>query len=117
MTSEERNRKMKYGQDVPRSWIADFQVPQQNEAQKNKYEHGESTKPDKRILKERYELKRRSRLIGQCRDLSRLNNDIRALQKAIAILFAMIGFIAGGPIGFSIGAGIGLTLLAIRLEL
>jgi hypothetical protein len=117
MTSEERNRKMKYGHDIPRSWIADFQMSHQNGIQKSKHERGEPTKPDKRILKERYELKRRSRLIGQRRELSRLNYDIRALQKAIAILFAIIGLIAGGPNGFGIGAGIGLALLAFRLEL
>jgi len=117
MTSEERNRKMKYGHDIPRSWIADFQMSHQNAIQTSKHERGQSTKADKRILKERYELKRRLRLTGQRRDLSRLNNDIRVLQKGLAILFAIIGAVAGGAIGFGIGACIGLAPLAIRVGL
>ncbi len=117
MTSEERNRKMKYGHDIPRSWIPDFNMPHQDAIHKSEHERGDSTKPDKKILKEQYELKRRSRLIRQRRDRSRFNKDIRALQIAIAIIFAIIGLIAGGPIGLGIGTCFGLALLAIRLEL
>ena len=82
-----------------------------------KHESGKPTKPDKRILKEHYELKRRSRLIAQRRHLGSLNNDIRALQQGLAILFAIIGAIAGGAMGFGLGVCIGLALWAIRLEL
>ena len=117
MTSEERNRRMKYGHDVPRWWIPDFNMTHKNMIQKSKHEHGRPTKPDERILKEHYELKRRSRLIAQRRQLSRFNKDVRAFQKAIAILFVVIGVITGGPVGFGIGACIGLALLAIRIEL
>jgi hypothetical protein len=52
MTSEERNRKMKYGHDIPRSWIPDFNMPHQDAIYKSEHERGESTKPDKKILKE-----------------------------------------------------------------
>jgi hypothetical protein len=103
MTSEERNRKMKYGHDIPRSWIADFQMSHQNAIHKSKHEHGEPTKPDKRILNEHYELKRLSRLTRYRHERIRLNKDIRALQIAIAILFAIVGLIAGGLIGFGVG--------------
>lgn len=117
MTSEDRNRRMKYGHDVPRWWIPDFNMTHKSTIQKNKNEHGRPTKTDERILKEHYELKRRSRLIAQRRQLIRLNKDIRAFQKAIAMLFVVIGAVAAGPIGFGIGACIGLALLAIRIEL
>jgi|LakMenE18May11ns_1017448.scaffolds.fasta_scaffold9893922_2 hypothetical protein len=117
MTSEERNRRLKYGHDVPRWWIPEFNATHKNPIQRSKTEHGSPPKPDERIVKEHYELKRRSRLITQRRQLSRLNKDIRILQKAIAALFVVIGILAGGLIGFFVGTCIGLAVLAIRLEL
>jgi hypothetical protein len=117
MTSEERHRRMKYGHDIPRWWIPDFHMTHDNTMPTGKRESDKPTKPDKRILKERYELKRRLRLNAQRRSLGSLNKDIRALQQGLAIFFVIIGAIAGGPIGFGLGACIGLALWAIRINL
>ena len=41
--------------------------------------------------------------------------DLRLLQNGVAILLMILGLLIGGPIGFAIGACMGLALLLLRL--
>jgi chemotaxis response regulator CheB len=117
MTSKERNERMKYGHDVPRWWIPDFHMTHKNATREKESNHNKTTKHGESNIKEHYELKRRSRLIAKRQQLTRMNKDIQALQKATAILVIVIGVSAGGLAGLGIGACIGLALLALRLEI
>ena len=118
MIAEERNEKMKHGQEVPRSWIPDFNLthnraihPPQNQTSENLSSH------DTQLLKERHERKRLARQLRQRQQRVRANSDIKTGQKVIAIILALIGLLAGGLIGFSLGALAGLAILALPLEL
>ena len=44
-----------------------------------------------------------------------LHKDLRLLQNVVAILLMTLGLMIGGPIGFAIGACVGLPLLLFRL--
>jgi len=116
MSSEERNRRMKFGQDVPRSWISDFNMTHGGAPdERSEFQVGKMIS-DEEALKMHYELKSRSRLIEKRLRQRRLNKDIQLTQKIVAFLFVFIGTIAAGAIGFGIGAALGLVLLAVRLE-
>lgn len=119
MTSEDRNRRMKYGHDVPRSWIAEFNTTHAasgpRQAKRKSADGGERS--GRESLGFHYELKRRSR-IGRSRvEIGRLNKDIRRVQKVLALLFAFTGLIMGGPIGLGIGVCTGLIIMLFRVSL
>ena len=44
-----------------------------------------------------------------------LHKDLRLLQNVVAILLMTLGLLIGGPVGFAIGACVGLALLLFRL--
>lgn len=118
MSSDERNRRMKYGQDVPRSWIADFNVTHRSgtgggEAMRNDLK----SSPSPRDLKAQYELKRRTRVGRQRQQLIRASKDLRALQNLVALLMVLVGFLLGGFAGTAIGALVGLCISLFRLKL
>jgi hypothetical protein len=115
MTSEERNRRMKYGHDVPRWWIPDFNVTHKTAIRTSPRDSIGSASSDLQILRDHHERKRRSRRMSQRQKVIRLHKDLRLLQNVLALLFMIVGLLIGGPIGFAIGACMGLALLALRL--
>jgi hypothetical protein len=116
MTSEERNRRLKYGHEVPRSWIPEFHANHKKSTQRSISERSRPTKTSETKIRDHYELKRRSRLLEKRSQINRLNKDIRFVQISIAVLFIIIGILAGGLIGFFLGTCICLEVLAIPLK-
>jgi hypothetical protein len=45
-----------------------------------------------------------------------MNRDIKKVQAGLAILILVIGFVGSGLLGLLVGAGIGLVIMALRLE-
>jgi hypothetical protein len=113
MTSEERNRRIKYGHDVPRWWIPDFNRPPESPpAGRGPGGVGSpSTESDDYRI-----FQRRRRQIRQKEQARRLNRGLGNLQKLVALLIAWLGFWLAGLIGLAIGISLGLLLMAVRLE-
>lgn len=118
MTSEERNRKIKYGHRVPRSWIPDFNLTHKrpSHTEKSKTDNA-SAESNEIIPRDYYTLRRRSRMIEKNKHLRQVNKDIKLLQKVTAALMALIGFLSGGSIGLGAGVLIGLLILSFRIDL
>jgi Flp pilus assembly protein TadB len=134
MTSDERNRRMKYGPDVPRWWIPDFNIThQKGNEPKHKTTEQEPIRVSgadqlakkarlqdsgqKRADYERYALKRRWREIKKEELRRDLNRDIRIAQMVFAFLLALAGFLISSTVGLVIGAAIGCLLMRFRIEL
>jgi hypothetical protein len=113
MTSEERNRRIKYGHDVPRWWIPDFNRPP--EPPPGGRGPGGAGSPSTEIDDYRI-FQRRRRQIRQKEQARRLNRGLGNLQKLVALLIAWLGFWLAGLIGLAIGISLGLLLMAVRLE-
>jgi hypothetical protein len=158
MTSEDRNRRMKWGSNVPRWWISDFNMThgggaKENDTKNDKTEESPEVVGDELIqsanvqlfrqrllnlqrtwseshrqttsfnprrknsqTSEKYRLKRdvRRRIFQE--QTSRMNRDIKKVQAGLAILILVIGFVGSGLLGLLVGAGIGLVIMALRLE-
>ncbi len=117
MTADERNRRLKYGSDVPRWWIPDFNrppeppTPQQQDRTGSSPASGAGDGDDYRVFK------RRRRELLQRERTRKLNRDIRLVQKLVAVLIVVVAFLMAGLVGLAIGAVMGLLLLSWRLEL
>jgi hypothetical protein len=103
MNAEERNRRLKYGTAVPRSWIPDFNMTHRRGADPN-------------AMSDYYAFKRRLRLSSQRSRVSRLNKDIRLVQMLFAISLIVIGVLVGGPLGLLVGSCVALAFLFLRIE-
>jgi Flp pilus assembly protein TadB len=134
MTSDERNRRMKYGPDVPRWWIPDFNTTHQKGKESQHKATGQEPirvsgadqlakkarlldSGQKRAEYERYALKRRWREIKKEEQRRYLNRDIRIAQMVFAFLVALAGFLISSTVGLVIGTAIGFLLMSIRIEL
>jgi hypothetical protein len=115
MTTHGRSRRMKVGHAVPRWWIPDFSLILRNANRASAHRSSRISRSDRQILRDRRERKRRSRRRNQWQKLFATPKDLRLLQNVVAILLMILGLLDGGPIGFAIGACIGLALLLLRL--
>lgn len=115
MTSEQRNRRMKYGHAVPRWWIPDFNLTHRNANRASAHQSSGIGSSDRQILRDHHERKRRSRRMNHRHKVFTLHKDLRLLQNGVAILLMILGLLIGGPIGLAIGACVGLALLLLRL--
>ena len=104
MTSEERNRRLKYGHEVPRSWIPEFNVPPRSV---RKVSLSDWLGPSRHLLRRRRE----------DRKVLQLNRDIRRVQWLLATLIVGVCVIQRGVVGLAVGLVISLLLMVIRLEL
>lgn len=118
MTSEERNRRIKYGQEVPRSWIPDFNLTHGRVTDRSRNSNNDpNPTPNPGDLSEKYKLKRRERMIRQRQRHIKANQSIKRIQQLTGILLMLIGFAAGGYIGLFLGALAGLGVASLRIEL
>ena len=117
MTAEERNRRMKYGHDVPRWWIADVHQPAESEVSQDRREAAAASASETSEIHDYRVFKQRRRQLLQREQSRRLNRGLRNLQKAIALLIVIAAFLVGGLPGLAVGACIGLALIAWRFEL
>jgi hypothetical protein len=118
MTSEERNRRMKYGHEVPRSWIPEFNATHPNPTNTPRGNRsGSGATESARTHSEIYKLKRRIRTASLQRQQASANQVIRWMQQITAALVVAIGFLAGGYLGLAIGAVAGLGLISLRVKL
>lgn len=118
MTSEERNRRMKYGHEVPRSWIPEFNATHPNATNSGRGNRSVSgTTSNIRTHSEIYELKRRIRTTSLQRQQASANQVIRWMQQITAALLVAFGFLAGGYLGLAFGAIAGLGLISLRITL
>jgi hypothetical protein len=118
MTSEERNRRMKYGHEVPRSWIPEFNATHPNPTNNPWGKRSESDATSNiRTHSEIYKLKRRIRTTSLQRQQASANKVMRWIKQITAALLVAFGFFAGGYLGLAIGAVAGLSLISLRVEL
>jgi hypothetical protein len=117
MTAEERNRRMKYGHDVPRWWIADVHQPAESEVSKDQREAAAASASETSEIHDYRVFKQRRRQLLQREQSRRLNRGLRHLQKGIALLIVIVAFLVGGLPGLAAGACIGLALIAWRFKL
>lgn len=108
---------MKYGHDVPRSWISDFNITHRHSADTRNPDQAQPAKSDETILKEHFAFKRFSRQIAHRSQLKKLNKKIRIFQISVAGCFAIIPAATGGLAGLLIGVIISLLLMSFRIEL
>lgn len=117
MTSDERNRKLKYGHEVPRWWIPEFNLTHRRAEAGGSQRLGIQVKMDPERRREHFELKRRERLVMQRLKVKRVNKDIKIIQKALAVIVVLIGALTGGLLGCGMGLVLALLLISFRLEL
>jgi hypothetical protein len=117
MTAEERNRRMKYGHDVPRWWIADVHQPAESEASQDRRGAAAASASETSEIHDYRVFKQRRRQLLQREQSRRLNRGFRNLQKGIALLIVIVAFLVGGLPGLAVGACSGLALIAWRFEL
>lgn len=109
---------MKYGQEVPRSWIPEFNATHPNPANNPRGNRsGSATTSNIRTHSEIYKLKQRIRTTSLQRQQASANQVIRWLQQITAALLVAFGFFAGGYLGLAIGAIAGLGLISLRIKL
>ena len=116
MTADERNRRLKYGTDVPRWWIPDFNRPPEPPSRQERA--GRSGQPSAEgAASDDYQVfERRRRQLLRREQARRINRTVRILQLVIALLIAALAFLAAGVVGLAIGAVFGLLLLSFRFE-
>jgi hypothetical protein len=117
MTAEERNRKMKHGHIVPRSWIPEFNLTHRRQSDFEKRgNQGAASTSNETIRKTHYKLRRQARMALKRQNTRKAIQDLRVLQQAAAALLALVGFLAGGSIGLAAGLLIGLLIVSFRIE-
>ena len=116
MTADERNRRLKYGSDVPRWWIPDFNRPPEPPPPQQQDRTGGSPQTPSGEIDDYRVFQRRRRELLQRERTRKLNRDIRLVQKLIAVLMVVVAFWMAGLVGLAIGAAIGLLLLSWRPE-
>jgi hypothetical protein len=117
MTAEERNRILRYGQLVPRSWIPEF-----NRTHSMPRADGDRARRSTCALsetdrREYYAAKRRMRLGIRRQQTQRFNSNLRTLQYVIAGLIAFVGLLLAGGIGLGIGLLMGLLMISFRVPI
>ena len=117
MTAEERNRLIKYGHDVPRWWIPDFNVSQELPSRQQPEGSPGCAAPEAGEGDDDYQVfERRRRQLLRREQARRRSRNLRLAQRLIAVLIAVVAYLAAGLVGLAIGVAVGVLLISLRLE-
>jgi predicted nucleic acid-binding Zn ribbon protein len=117
MTAEERNRRIKYGHDVPRWWIPDFNVSQELPSRQQPEGSPGCAAPEAGEGDDDYQVfERRRRQLLRREQARRRSRNLRLAQRLIAVLIAVVAYLAAGLVGLAIGVAVGVLLISLRLE-
>ena len=116
MTADERNRRIKYGHEVPRWWIPDFNVSQELPSRQQPQGSPSHAAPEAGEGDDYQVFERRRRQLLRREQARRFDRNLRMAQRLIAVLIAVAAYLAAGLVGLAMGAAVGVLLISLRFK-